>query len=200
MPNIDLSNVFENTGTFADIKPGAYTLVITKVEPHPEDEFVRLYWDVAEGPCKGAYAQSQYPPSDILSWKQNALGFTKHKLHVIADSNGATQQQVEQAFQMDDWKRFVGKKFGAIVRRRIYTAGPNSKTPGADKYAIEVSAWLTPAEIAEDKWSKSLLNDRDQRDKSQTAQTAPQEQVATAPANFAVDSSNTDLYAEDIPF
>jgi len=200
MPNIDLSNVFENTGTFADIKPGAYTLVITKVEPHPEDEFVRLYWDVAEGPCKGAYAQSQYPPYEVLSWKQGALGYTKHKLHVIADSNGATQQQVEQAFQMDDWKRFVGKKFGAIVRRRIYTAGKNSKTPGADKYAIEVSAWLTPAEIAEDKWSKSLLNDRDQRDKSQTAQTAPQEQVATAPADFAVDSSNTDLYAEDIPF
>lgn len=200
MPNIDLSNVFENTGTFADIKPGAYTLVITKVEPHPEDEFVRLYWDVAEGPCKGAYAQSQYPPYEVLSWKQGALGYTKHKLHVIADSNGATQQQVEQAFQMDDWKRFVGKKFGAIVRRRIYTAGKNSKTPGADKYAIEVSAWLTPAEIAEDKWSKSLLNDRDQRDKSQTAQTAPQEQVAKAPADFAVDSANTDLYAEDIPF
>jgi len=200
MPNIDLSNVFENTGTFADIKPGAYTLVITKVEPHPEDEFVRLYWDVAEGPCKGAYAQSQYPPYEVLSWKQGALGYTKHKLHVIADSNGATQQQVEQAFQMDDWKRFVGKKFGAIVRRRIYTAGKNSKTPGADKYAIEVSAWLTPAEIAEDKWSKSLLNDRDQRDKSQTAQTEPQTQVATAPADFAVDSANADLYAEDIPF
>lgn len=200
MPNIDLSNVFENTGTFADIKPGAYTLVITKVEPHPEDEFVRLYWDVAEGTCKGAYAQSQYPPYEVLSWKQGALGYTKHKLHVIADSNGATQQQVEQAFQMDDWKRFVGKKFGAIVRRRIYTAGKNSKTPGADKYAIEVSAWLTPAEIAEDKWSKSLLNDRDQRDKSQTAQTEPQTQVATAPADFAVDSANADLYAEDIPF
>lgn len=200
MPNIDLSNVQESTGTFADIEPGAYTLVITKAEPHPEDEYVRMYWDVADGPHKGAYAQSQYPPSDILSWKQNALGFTKHKLHVIADSNGATQQQVEQAFQMDDWKRFVGKKFGAIVRRRIYTAGPNSKTPGADKYAIEVSAWLAPAEIAEGKWSKSLLNDRDQRDKSQAAQTKPQTQVATAPADFAVDSANADLYAEDIPF
>ena len=200
MPNVDLSNVQESTGAFADIEPGAYTLVITKVDPHPNDEYVRLYWDVAEGPCKGTYAQSQYPPSDVLSWKQGALGFTKHKLHVIADSNGAPQQAVEQAFQMDDWKRFVGKKFGAVVRRRLYTAGPNSKTPGADKTAVEVAAWMSPAELAEGKWSKSLLNDRDQRDKTKEAQSASQAGVATVPESFSEGISGTDLYDEDVPF
>lgn len=197
MPNIDFSSVQESTGVFTDIEPGAYTLVITKVEPHASDEYVRLFWDVADGPCKGAYAQSQYPPSDVLSWKQGSLGFTKHKLHVIADSNGASQQVVEQAFQMDDWKRFVGKKFGAVVRRRLYTAGPNSKTPGADKTAVEVAAWMTPAELAEDKWSKNLLNDRDQRDK--TAQQPTQTQVAQVPATFGP-SETPDLYDEEIPF
>ena len=197
MPNVDLSNVQESTGGFADIEPGAYVLVITKVDPVPQQEYVRLYWDVAEGPCKGAYAQSNYPPSDVLSWKQGALGFTKHKLHVIADSNGATQQAVEQAFKMDDWKRFVGKRFGAIVRRRLYTAGPNSKTPGADKTAVEVAAWMTPAELAEGKWSKSLLNDRDQRDKSAQAQPAQQQAVAQVPQGFG---EVTGVYDEDVPF
>lgn len=200
MPNISFDNVQESTGVFTDIEPGAYTLVITKVEPHPEDEYVRLYWDVAEGDSKGAYAQSQYPPSDILSWKQGALGFTKHKLHVIADSNGAPQQVVEQAFQMDDWKRFVGKKFGAIVRRRLYTAGPNSKTPGADKTAVEVAAWMSPAELAEGKWSKNLLNDRDQRDKTKAAQPAQQSGVVTVPASFSEGMADPDLASEDIPF
>ena len=193
MPKVNLNDVQESTGGFADIEPGAYVLVITKMEPVPDKEFVRIFWDVAEGPSKGAYAQSQYPPSDVMSWKESALGFTKHKLHVIADSNSATQEVVEQAFQMDDWNRFVGKRFGAVVRRRLYTAGPNSKTPGADKTAVEVAAWMTPEELAEDKWSKTLLNDRDQRTK-QDAQ--PQAPVAV-PESFG---SSDEFASEDIPF
>ena len=193
MPKVNLNDVQESTGGFADIEPGAYVLVITKMEPVTDKEFVRIFWDVAEGPSKGAYAQSQYPPSDVMSWKESALGFTKHKLHVIADSNAATQEAVEQAFQMDDWNRFVGKRFGAVVRRRLYTAGPNSKTPGADKTSVEVAAWMTPAELAEDKWSKTLLNDRDQRTK-QDAQ--PQAPVAV-PESFG---SSDEFASEDIPF
>lgn len=195
MPNINLDSVQESTGTFADIEPGAYVLKITKMEPHADMQYVRLYWDVAEGEHKGAYAQSQYPPSDILSWKEAALGMLKHKLHVIADSNGATQESVEMAFRMDDWQRFVGKKFGAIVRRRLYTAGPNSKTPGADKIAVEVAAWLRPEELAEGKWSKNLLNDRDQRNKG-----AQQAQVSVVPVPDAYGQQVTGVYDEDVPF
>ena len=193
MPKVNLNDVQESTGGFADIEPGAYVLVITKMEPVPDKEFVRIFWDVAEGPSKGAYAQSQYPPSDVMSWKESALGFTKHKLHVIADSNSATQEAVEQAFQMDDWNRFVGKRFGAVVRRRLYTAGPNSKTPGADKTSVEVAAWMTPAELAEDKWSKTLLNDRDQRTKQDAQPQAP----AAVPESFG---SSDEFASEDIPF
>ena len=193
MPKVNLNDVQESTGGFADIEPGAYVLVITKMEPVPDKEFVRIFWDVAEGPSKGAYAQSQYPPSDVMSWKESALGFTKHKLHVIADSNSATQEAVEQAFQMDDWNRFVGKRFGAVVRRRLYTAGPNSKTPGADKTSVEVAAWMTPAELAEDKWSKTLLNDHDQRTKQDAQPQAP----VTVPESFG---ASDEFASEDIPF
>ena len=148
-----LAGVQESTGGFADIEPGAYKLVITKVEPKVAQQYVRIYWDVAEGPRKGAYAQSQYPPSDVLSWKESAFGMLKGKLHRIwqcnpqrlhasNDANGKFLMVDE--FEAESFDALVGCRFGAVVRRRLYTAGPNSKTPGADRTAIEVARYLSP--------------------------------------------------------
>jgi hypothetical protein len=139
--------------------------------------------DVAEGERKGAYAQSQYPPSDVLSWKDAALGMLKHKLHVLADHNPGFQSSI--AFDNDDWQAFVGKRFGAVVRRRLYTAGPNSKSPGADRHQMEIAAYLSPDDLAANKFNRNLLEDRDQRD--------PQAKAAQAPAS-------TEIADEDIPF
>lgn len=179
-------------GGFADIEPGAYVLVITKVEPHEGQEYARVYWDVADGPHKGNYAQSQYPPSDVLSWKEAAQGMLKHKLHRLADWNGGFQPTV--AFDNDQWGQFEGKRFGAVVRRRLYTAGPNSKNPGADRTAIEVAAWLAPDEYEGGTWSQSLLRDRDQRDRD-VARASVEHSMPTPPMEAV-----TAVYDEDIPF
>ena len=185
-----LRGVKESAGGFNDIEPGAYELVITGFKSFESNEFVSFQWDVADGPHKGAYAQSQYPPSDVMSWKETALGMLKHKLHVLADCNQGFQPTV--AFENDRWQEFVGKRFYAVVRRRLYTAGPNSKTPGADKTAVEVARWLKPEEYRDGSWPQSLLEDRDQRDK--TAKAAPQAQV---PTDFG---QVTGVYDEDVPF
>ena len=185
------NEITESTGGFADIEPGAYMLVITGFKPFESNEFVSLQWDVAEGPAKGTYAQSQYPPSDVISWKETALGMLKHKLHVLADCNPGFQPTV--AFENDRWQDFVGKKFYAVVRRRLYTAGPNSKTPGADRTSIEVARWLKPDEYRDQSWPESLLADRDQRTKDQQ----PQQTVAQVPSDFG---GSTDVYDEDVPF
>ena len=214
MPRLfdSLAGVQESTGGFADIEPGAYKLVITKVEPHEGQQYARIYWDVAEGPRKGAYANAGFPPSDVLSWKDTAFGMLKGKLHRIYQCN---QQRLHaladgegrfaslQEFESDNWQAFVGCRFGAVVRRRLYTAGPNSKTPGADKTAIEVARYLTPEEFQSGDWPKSLLEDRDQRDKTAQQPTICGGQVVTSqaqvPATF--DQNQTpDLYGEDVPF
>ena len=187
------NEISESTGGFSDIEPGAYALVITGYEPHEDREYVRFTWDVADGPSKGAYAQSSFPPSDVMSWKESAYGMLKHKLHVLAESNVGFKPTV--AFESDDWPQFVGKRFYAVVRRRLYTAGPNSRTPGADKTAIEVARWLKPDEYDGRSWPDSLLADRDQRD--QAAQAPAQRQVAQVPASF---DQSPDLYGEDVPF
>ena len=184
------NEIEESTGGFSDIEPGAYVLTVTGMDPHESQEYVRLYWDVADGPHKGAYAQSQYPPSDVLSWKESAYGMLKHKLHALAEANTGFQPTV--AFESDDWNQFRGKRFYAVVRRRLYTAGPNSKNPGADRTAIEIARWLKPDEYESGSWPKSLLEDRDQRDKS-----SQQSQVAQVPTGFG---QVTGVYDEDVPF
>lgn len=184
------NEIEESTGGFSDIEPGAYVLTVTGMDPHESQEYVRLYWDVADGPHKGAYAQSQYPPSDVLSWKESAYGMLKHKLHALAEANTGFQPTV--AFESDDWNQFRGKRFYAVVRRRLYTAGPNSKNPGADRTAIEIARWLKPDEYESGSWPKSLLEDRDQRDKS-----SQQSQVAQVPTDFG---QVTGVYDEDVPF
>jgi hypothetical protein len=203
-----LQGVQESTGGFADIEPGAYKLVITKVEPKVDQQYVRIYWDVAEGPRKGAYANAGFPPSDVLSWKDAALGMLKGKLHRIYLCNPqrlhATNDTEGKFLMVDEFEAgsfdaLVGCRFGAVVRRRLYTAGPNSKTPGADRTAIEVARYLTPDEFRNHDWPESLLEDRDQRDKTQAQ---PQGgvgggQVVRAPEGFG---DVQGVYDEDVPF
>lgn len=203
----DLMGVDESTGGFADIEPGAYKLVITKAEPTARDQYVRISWDVAEGDSKGAYEKSGWPPSDVLSWKQTALGMLKRKMHVLCDCNpqrltavndaegkfAACKEFAEAADGGGSFDFLVGCRFGAVVRRRLYTAGPNSKQPGADRHQMEVAKYLTPQEFADGDWSESLLKDRDQRDKTQAQPQAP----AAVPDSF---KPQDDLADEDIPF
>ena len=156
------NEIEESTGGFSDIEPGAYVLTVTGMDPHEPQEYVRLYWDVADGPHKGAYSQSQYPPSDVLSWKESAYGMLKHKLHALAEANTGFQPTV--AFESDDWNQFRGKRFYAVVRRRLYTAGPNSNNPGADRISMEIAQWLNPEDFKAKNFNQSLLKDNDQRD------------------------------------
>lgn len=205
-----LRGVQESSGGFADIEPGAYKLVVTKAEPVHGERYVRIFWDVAEGPRKGAYAKSDWPPSDVLSWKDAALGMLKGKLHRIQECNPQRLRAVNDAdgsflgleeFAVDvdnggDFSFLVGCRFGAVVRRRLYTAGPRSKTPGADRTQMEVARYLTPQEFRDGDWPESLLADNDQRDKGAQAQGQPPAPVQAPPMQAQAPS----LYDEDVPF
>lgn len=208
-----LAGVQESTGGFSDIEPGAYKLVITKVEPNVAQEYVRIYWDVADGPRKGAYANAGFPPSDVLSWKETALGMLKGKLHRIYQCNPQRLHATNDSegkflmvneFDAGDFNALVGCRFGAVVRRRLYTAGPKSKTPGADRVQMEVARYLTPEEFQSGDWPESLLADHDQRDKDAQPQQPSigggqvvGQQVAQVPATF---NAGDALYSEDVPF
>lgn len=183
MPNINLSNVEENDmGGFEHIEPGGYVLVVRAVEDCSDRQHVKLVWDVAEGPRKGAYAKSSYPPKDTLSWKETALPMLKHKLHVLADCNPGFD--AEGAFQRDDWTAFSGKVFGAVVRKYLYTR--DDGTPGE---RVEIGAWKRVDEIREGKWRP--MGPRDQR--------KPEPAPVAAPSAEAVAAAQA-LADDDLPF
>lgn len=191
------NDIDEMSGGFSDIEPGAYVLEITKCMPNVAEQYFELTWDVAEGERKGAYANSQYPPTTRVYWRDTTLGYLKHRLHVLADWNPGFKSTV--AFEGDQWGLFVGKKFGAVVRKRLYTAGPNSKNPGADRYSMEVALWLSPEDFKAGKFNKSMLEDNDMRDKSAVAQAPAQVPAppASVPNTYA---PAAEVYDEDIPF
>ena len=142
MPKIDLTNIQESTGGGSfNVEPGGYVAVVIDFDEQQDRKFVRFSFDIAEGPSKGIYAKSQWPISDVMSWKsKDALGMTKHKLHVFADSNIGFDSNA--AFQTDDWAAFVNRLVGIVVRERIYT-----KKDGSEGRGVEIASLVTPDAI-----------------------------------------------------
>lgn len=193
MPRINFANVNESTGERATIEPGGYVLRVIGVETVPGRDYVRLKWDVAEGPMAGTYAASDWPPADVLSWKPTAQGMTKHKLKVLAEANpdrlhvlvDPTSHEFATVaeFDSDDWDAFVGCVFGAVVRKRLYTYN------GQDREAVEVGAFKSPQDIRDGNWKP--MPPRDQRETHHDQSVPPQARAAQAKAAMADD---------DIPF
>ena len=183
MPKVDFSKVEESGGGgFQQLPEGGYVMRITRIEPHEDREYVFVEWDVAEGEWRDWAKGSNFPPHDVVSWKNDAaLSMTKHKLHVLADDNPGFD--AEGAFGRDDWRAFEGKVFGAVVRKRLYT-----KRDGTDGEGIEVGTWKRASEIRTGDWKP--MRPRDSRDaRAQAA--LPVEKPAAGIA---------DVYDEDIPF
>lgn len=166
MPHINFSTIGEVTGERTGIEPGGYVLKVTNVQYTPGEDKAWLEWDVAEGPMAGTYANTNWPPRDCMSWKQSALGMTKHKLKVLAEANpnrlhtlvDPTSHEFATVaeFEGEDWSAFVGCTFGAVVRKRLYTYN------GQDREAVEVGAWKSPQDIRDGNWKP--MAPRDQRE------------------------------------
>ena len=128
MPKIDWDNTEESTGTKqADLPAGGYVCQITKADfvktKKGQDALVIVY-DIIEGEHKGYftadfYADKDFRHNDWLMLEGKALGITKHKLHMLADSNPGFDGQ--SAINADQAQAFVGKLAGLVLSQRLYT-------------------------------------------------------------------------------
>lgn len=182
MPKINWGNVDESTGDggFRTPEPGGYVCRIITIEPHDDRQYVMAYWDIAEGEYKGCYADSQWPPRDVMSYKPTALPITKHKLHVLTDANPGFDAQA--AFDTDNWAAFAGKVFGAVLRKTMYT-----KRDGSDGEGIEVGTWKRPDEIRAGAWKPMAPRDTRER------------KPEPKPAQSSYDSAAS-VYDDDLPW
>jgi hypothetical protein len=212
MRSVNWNNITASSdGGFTPLPAGPYVARLVELNDNESREYVEAVFDIAEGEHANYYSDDwgkshPYAHHFFMSYKDSALGMLMGKLHRIYLCNPqrlhATFDQegkflMVDEFEAENYSALVGCRFGAVVRRRLYTAGPNSKTPGADKTAVEIATYLTPDEFRDGSWSKNLLKDRDQRDKA--AQQPEQQQAAHVPPTYSPDQT-PDLYDEDVPF
>lgn len=119
MKTIDFSNVQEPQGDFKKVVPGGYVIGITRVEDHPEKEYLLIEYDIAEGELKNYYFDLNarmgfWGGSFIKSYKDKALGFFKQFIDAVTASN--------RGYKWDnDERKLVRKLVGAVLQWETYT-------------------------------------------------------------------------------
>ncbi len=90
MRQVNFNDIIESTtGNYRTLPAGNYVCTITAMEDVADREYVRMEVDVAEGEYAGIFKGSDRPwkHSICLSYKDNALGMLKQRLHTISDCN-----------------------------------------------------------------------------------------------------------------
>ena len=152
-------------GGAGQLEAGGYVVMIQKVEDHPEDGYLDLIIDVAEG--EHAFMYSGLPESD--DWRHTyrryyeggAAPFFKQFLEALEISNRGK-------FNIAEWERtcderaFIGLELGVIFQKRLYTkkSGANK---GKDGWNLNWFACVPAQDIRNGDFS--VPADDDQRDK-----------------------------------
>lgn len=113
-------------GDFKRLEPGPYVAKVVTMTDFPEKEYVKLVYDIAEGPRAGFYSddwglQHPYAHQVFLSYKEKALGMLKGRLEAIQASNpGFDPFAAWDAGRLD---MFAGRVFGINLQEEEYERG-----------------------------------------------------------------------------
>ena len=158
-------------GSSALLPAGGYVAVITDVEDVERSEYLRLTYDIAEGPCKGFFATDDrdYTHQFTRSYTDKASGFMKRFLQCVEDSNAG--------FSLASWdsdpQGLKGKLVGILVQREDYT-----NRSGEDRARMNVEGFASADDIRAGRFV--LPEPKDTRDKA--------------------DKPAASVYGADIPF
>lgn len=125
-------NTVQEAGGFSRPEAGAYVCVIRKVEDNESKEYLRIFYDIAEGEFKGYYdnLRADHPDwenagSYVRSYKARALPFFKRFCSAVSKSNGS--------FVFDggninaDERTLTGKKVGIVFQEEEYYGNDGEK-------------------------------------------------------------------------
>lgn len=110
-------------GDFKRLEPGPYVAKVVTMTDFPEKEYVKLVYDIAEGPNAGFYSddwglQHPYAHQVFLSYKEKALGMLKGRLEAIQASNpGFDPFAAWDAGRLD---MFAGRVLGVNLQEEEY--------------------------------------------------------------------------------
>ena len=99
MKKLDIDNTTSNTNvdeikTYPRLIPGGYVCKITRVEDNPDKEYLKIEYDIAEGPLTDYYKSMSerlhfWGGSFIRSYKQTAIQFFVDFIKTLQRSNPA---------------------------------------------------------------------------------------------------------------
>lgn len=123
MKNVDLTNV-EEAKEYVRLAAGGYICKITKVEDVPGKEYLKIYYDIAQGDFKGYFtdlmdAKNFWGGTFIKSYKETALSFFKAFTTAVENSNP------KYKFDNDETK-LVGRLVGLVLGEEGYVANDGS--------------------------------------------------------------------------
>ena len=117
-------NEAKASGDFERLPAGGYVIKITGVkdEAAPDKQYLRLVYDIAEGPEAGRYAnedpENDYRHTLIRSYKDTALGMLKAFIQAVDETNGTKLGATIEAGL--DEQALVGKKLGVVLAYEEY--------------------------------------------------------------------------------
>lgn len=112
------------SGEFERLAAGGYVIKITGVQDADDKQYLKIVYDIAEGPERGRYA-SEEPENDfrhsfIRSYKEKALGMFKAFIRAVDESNGTKfDEQIEKGFAE---QQLTGKLLGVVFGYEEYEA------------------------------------------------------------------------------
>ena len=162
---VDAANV--GGGNYLDA--GGYVMRIMRVVDHPEDEYIDVIVDVAEGEHAGIYAG--LPESD--DWRhsyrryysEKAASFFKQFLEALEISNRG-KFSIDQWQQQCNEQEFVGLEVGVILQKVLFTK-KQGKNAGKDGWRLNWFASVPAQDIRNNEFT--VPADDDQRDKGGAA-------------------------------
>lgn len=147
------------------LEAGGYVVRICKVEDHPEDEYLDLIIDIAEGEHANMYAGLSAADDWRHTYRRyygdNAASFFKQFLDALEISNRGRFEIATWEKKCDE-QEFVGLELGVIFQKRLYTK-KSGKNAGKDGWSLNWFASIPAQDIRNNEFT--VPADDDQREK-----------------------------------
>lgn len=121
-------NAAQASGDFERLPAGGYVIRIQAVQDVDDKQYLRIIYDIAEGPEKGRYlhedAEHDYRHSFVRSYKEKTLGMFKAFIKAVDEANGTDfDSRVEKGFPEHE---LVGLLLGVLFGYEEYNANDGS--------------------------------------------------------------------------
>lgn len=115
-------SITQEPGEYSKLPAGGYVIKITKVEDVPDKQYLRIIFDIAEGPERGRFKDEEYDyrHSFVRSYKEKALGMFKAFIKAVDAANETNFNEfIEKGF---DEQLLKGNRLGVLLGYEEYEA------------------------------------------------------------------------------